>query len=145
MRGKRFCPICGNKVNYRNKTYCSNKCQLEMQSKEFIKRWLRGEETGMRGSYQLSTSIREYLLKLSSYKCSKCDWGETNPFSKSIPLEIEHIDGNYTNNIPENLIVLCPNCHSLTKTYKGANKGNGRTSRKKYYKPQRESAFTSGS
>lgn len=30
--------------------------------------------------------------------------------------------------------VYCNNkCHSLTPTYKGANKGNGRKSRKKYY------------
>ncbi len=33
----------------------------------------------------------------------------------------------------KNLTLLCPNCHSLTKTYKGANKGGGRTYRKKYY------------
>ena len=25
--------------------------------------------------------------------------------------------------------LLCPNCHSLTSTYKGANKGNGRVGR----------------
>ena len=30
---------------------------------------------------------------------------------------------DYTNNKEENLIILCPNCHSLTKTYRGANKG----------------------
>ena len=31
-----------------------------------------------------------------------------------------------------NLIALCPNCHYLTATYKGANKGYGRKIRKKY-------------
>lgn len=39
---------------------------------------------------------------------------------------MEHIVGDYTNNSEENLILLCPNCHSLTATYKGANKGHGR-------------------
>lgn len=34
------------------------------------------------------------------------------------------------NNKEENLLLLCPNCHSLTSTYKGANKGNGRPGRK---------------
>ena len=38
----------------------------------------------------------------------------------------QHIDGNSKNNKEENLTLLCPNCHSLTKTYKGANRGNGR-------------------
>jgi predicted HNH restriction endonuclease len=47
-------------------------------------------------------------------------------------LEIEHIDGNFENNAEENLELLCPNCHSLTSTYKGANKGSGRKERKKY-------------
>lgn len=59
-------------------------------------------------------------------------WGEKNPFTGNIPLEIEHLDGDYTNNKEENLAVLCPNCHSLTSTYKGTNKGNGRKERSKY-------------
>jgi len=48
-------------------------------------------------------------------------------------MEIEHIDGNYLNNKENNLTVLCPNCHSLTSTYKGTNK-NGRKTRNKYSK-----------
>ena len=60
-----------------------------------------------------------------------CGWGVVNTYSNMIPLEIEHIDGNYLNNSEENLILLCPNCHSLTATYKGANK-NGRKSRRHY-------------
>ena len=32
----------------------------------------------------------------------------------------------------ENLILLCPNCHSLTATYKGANLNKGRKARSKY-------------
>lgn len=43
-----------------------------------------------------------------------------------IPLEIDHIDGNSENNSEENLRLICPNCHSLTATYKGANRGKGR-------------------
>lgn len=42
-----------------------------------------------------------------------------------MPLEVEHIDGDSTNNKEYNLTLLCPNCHSLTKTYRGLNKGNG--------------------
>ena len=32
----------------------------------------------------------------------------------------------------KNLELLCPNCHSLTATYKAANMGSGRKDRKKY-------------
>ena len=56
-----------------------------------------------------------------------------NLFTKKIPLEVEHIDGNSQNNKEENLTLLCPSCHSLTKTYKGANKGKGRKHRRSRY------------
>ena len=65
-------------------------------------------------------------------RCINCE-KEINKYTGNIPLEVEHIDGNYKNNKEENLILLCPNCHSLTSTYKGANLNNGRKSRNKYY------------
>jgi len=37
------------------------------------------------------------------------------------------------NNKIENLEIICPNCHSLTDSYKGANKKEGRP-RSKYYR-----------
>ena len=76
--------------------------------------------------------IKTYLLKKCNNKCSKCGWGEKNIYTNNIPLEVEHMDGNYLNNLESNLILLCPNCHSLTQTYKGANRNNGRAQRKKY-------------
>jgi 5-methylcytosine-specific restriction endonuclease McrA len=48
-------------------------------------------------------------------------------------MDLEHIDGNSLNNNLENLSLICPNCHSQTATYKGANKGNGRYYRKIRY------------
>ena len=86
----------------------------------------------MKGKYQISNYVRRYLYQKYEGKCAKCGWNEINPFSNIVPLEIEHIDGNYLNNSESNLTLLCPNCHSLTATYKGANKGNGRKERKKY-------------
>ena len=87
----------------------------------------------MRGEYQISMHIKTYLFKKYDNKCSKCGWSQINPYTNSIPLEIEHIDGNYRNNKEENLRLLCPNCHSLTETYKGANIHKGRKSRNRYY------------
>jgi 5-methylcytosine-specific restriction endonuclease McrA len=34
-----------------------------------------------------------------------------------LSLQLDHIDGNYRNNLPENLRMLCPNCHTQTDTY----------------------------
>ena len=78
--------------------------------------------------------IKTYLFKKYNSKCANCGWGEVNKYTGNIPLEVEHIDGNYKNNKEENLILLCPNCHSLTSRYKGANLNKGRKSRNKYYK-----------
>jgi hypothetical protein len=37
-------------------------------------------------------------LEKSNYKCEKCGWGEINPFTNTLPLEIHHLDGDYRNN-----------------------------------------------
>lgn len=126
------CINCNNLIKNRNK-YCSIKCQKEYEYKKFIKKWKTGKESGIRGDYQISMHIKRYLFNKYNNKCVKCGWGELNKYTGNIPLEVEHIDGNYENNQEDNLILLCPNCHSLTSTYKGANVNNGRKSRHKYY------------
>ena len=50
--------------------------------------------------------------------CCKLDTSMDQP----IPLELDHIDGNHQNNALDNLRLLCPNCHSLTPTFRGKNK-----------------------
>ena len=126
------CLNCNKLIKNKNK-YCNNKCQKEYEYKQYINKWKEGEELGIRGEYQISMHIKKYLLKKYNNKCTKCGWSEKNLFTNIIPLEVEHIDGNYKNNSEENLILLCPSCHSLTATYKGANvKNGGRRARSKY-------------
>ena len=126
-----YCRNCGKLIKNKN-SYCNNRCQIDYEYKVYIKNWQSGIENGMKGKYQVSNHIRHYLCDKYNNKCAKCGWNMVNPFTGICPLEIEHIDGNYMNNSESNLILLCPNCHSLTATYKGANKGNGRKDRKKY-------------
>ena len=126
-----YCKNCGNMLNA-GKYYCNNFCQKEYEYRKYIDSWKKGLQNGMKGKYQISNHIRRYLLQKYSNRCSRCGWGEVNPYSGLVPLEIEHIEGNYQNNTETNLILLCPNCHSLTSTYKGANLGKGRKARKKY-------------
>ena len=127
------CLNCNEEIKKSNK-YCSNICQKEYEYKRYIKDWKSNKVTGLKGEYQISNHIKTYLFNKHNNKCARCGWGEKNEFTGKIPLEVEHIDGNYMNNSENNLILLCPNCHSLTSTYKGANLNNGRKARKKYSK-----------
>ena len=62
-------------------------------------------------------TIKKYLINHFGviYKCVLCGLKEWK--KKAIVLEIDHIDGNRTNNSIDNLRLLCPNCHSQTSTY----------------------------
>lgn len=124
------CINCGKDLHKGTK-YCSNKCQNDYIYKNYIQRWQNGTETGLKGEYQISNHLRRYLFEKNNNKCELCGWGEINPFSNTIPLEVHHIDGDYTNNKESNLQLLCPNCHSLTETTKS--RGKGHKGRKKYY------------
>lgn len=129
---KHCCLFCGKEIDCKKK-FCSNKHQADYKHREYIQRWKDGGEDGLVGAYGISNHIRNYLLEKNNYKCEICGWGEINTFTNTVPLEVHHIDGNYTNNKEENLQVLCPNCHSLTETHKSHNK-IGRSKRYKYYK-----------
>ena len=127
----RKCSICKKNISlYNNKSGlcfdCFTKKRKEEYYNNYIKRWKDGLENGLRGKITISHLIRKYLFEKYNNKCSECGWNEINKYTNNIPLEVEHEDGDYKNNKEENLKLLCPNCHSLTKTYKGANKGNGR-------------------
>lgn len=56
-----------------------------------------------------------------TYCCNTCRINKWN--QKMITLQVHHLDGNSLNNQRENVIFLCPNCHSQTENYSGkANK-----------------------
>lgn len=119
----KICINCGSEYFGKGNKYCTYKCQQDFQYKERVKIWLNGGHNGVKGKNSTCRWIKKYLINTNGEKCSKCGWCE---FTNNIPIELEHIDGDFTNNDINNLILLCPNCHSLTSTYKGANRGSGR-------------------
>lgn len=123
-----YCLNCGKELKNHKHKFCDGHCQQEFQYKEYIKKWKNGEVDGLRGEYQVSIYIQRYVKEKYGNKCCECGWDKINPVTGNSPLEIHHIDGDYKNNSEDNLILLCPNCHSLTKNYKALNK-NGRKER----------------
>ena len=67
-------------------------------------------------------SKRKRVLIEQDFKCNNCKidtW-----FGKPLTLELDHIDGDHHNDTRSNLVALCPNCHSLTETWRGRNRKN---------------------
>lgn len=106
--------------------YCSVQCQQDLVHTNWIFRWKSGLEDGRSGLVKVSSHIRRYLFEKYNNQCVRCGWSQVNPKSGKIPLEINHINGDWKDNSESNLELVCPNCHSLEPTHKALNKGNGR-------------------
>ena len=63
---------------------------------------------------------RRRVLDEQKHCCNVCGLSEWQ--GKKLSLELEHKDGNHMNDTRDNLEGLCPNCHSLTDTWRGKNK-----------------------
>lgn len=125
------CPVC--KKNFKpwstKAIYCSNKCQQEERYQERLA--LVKEKDDWSYGWNTSYRIRSALIRERGIRCQIC--GITKWNNQTVPLVMDHIDGNSNNWKDKNLRLICGNCDMQLPTYKSKNRGNGRHERKQRY------------
>jgi 5-methylcytosine-specific restriction endonuclease McrA len=76
-------------------------------------------------------TIKKFIEDRDGHQCTICHRIEWQ--GQPIPLVMDHIDGNASNDAPDNLRLICGNCDMQLPTYKSKNRGKGRHSRKIRY------------
>lgn len=82
--------------------------------------WNKEKQLKDWSEYTKSSSIRKNLIKERGNTCESCKLTEW--LKIPIPLELHHKDGDRTNNVVDNLQLLCCNCHAQTDTWRRWNR-----------------------
>ena len=145
------CPKCNNDFDsyskWGEKKFCSRSCansrSFTEESKKKKSKALKGKPNpfSIKDREAWTNKIRETALQKyldtpfdelgmenrrrrvfeeQDFCCANCGISEWQ--GHKISLELEHKDGNRQNNQRDNLEGLCPNCHSITETWRGRNK-----------------------
>jgi hypothetical protein len=126
--GKKDCLVCGTTTT--NEKFCCREC---FHKYHWIEKVKKIEETGKLipvdyGIYNYNPGVsKRYLAEKRGRKCEIC--GEEHWCGQPIPLVLDHISGDSTDDRLDNLRLVCGNCNMLLPTFAGRNRGHGRTGR----------------
>lgn len=108
------CLRCGAEKAWRHSyinKFCSNRCQQDYRWEHETKP--RIEE----GGCSEPQTLKKYLVEKFEEQCFECGQGP-EWMGKPLSLQVDHINGDSDNNMPANLRLLCPNCHTQQPTSK---------------------------
>jgi hypothetical protein len=78
----------------------------------------RNKKLFYEGKITTREALKKQLIEEHGEQCDFCGISSTWQ-GQYLSLQVDHIDGNSKNNLPSNLRLLCPNCHSQTETFSG--------------------------
>lgn len=146
------CRRCGSTERAgrrRQGPYCSWVCFNEdryLRTGSFAKwlaGWQGGEISGTTKDGRPDFRVRQALVFLRGQQCEQCGWDKVNPVSGRVPLHVDHVTGDRSRNRPEDVRLLCPNCHSLTPNYQHLNNPDVAPIRKQPSRRYRETWLSS--
>ena len=124
MKRESSCLFCNKNFVYETSSskgkFCNNKCQAEYRFEKITANKINENKC------REPITLKNFLTKTIGYKCALCEISKWK--GKLLSLHLDHIDGNSDNNLPNNIRLLCPNCHSQTETFCGRNKKNSKRS-----------------
>ncbi len=127
------CLNCNKDIAYRHYSnlhkFCNHDCQGSYRAKVLLEKY---KADFVQGKVSNRPRLKQILTEDRGYKCEVCNIDSWN--GKKIVLQVDHIDGHSENNMPSNLRLICPNCHSQTDSFAGANRGKGRWSKEGWVK-----------
>jgi hypothetical protein len=111
------CLHCSVEMKYNHGTtnkFCSIGCNFKYQWEKVS---IPKIESGQGGN------LKRYLKELYGDKCAEC--GQEGTWNnKPLVLQLDHMDGDSDNNYPQNLRLICPNCHTQTENFGSKGKGS---------------------
>lgn len=121
------CLWCGKEINNRKiRVYCSHECRINFNLDKSFKKIKDGT---YKRTWSGNPLLKKFLIKERGYRCEECG-GETWR-GKPIPLNVHHVDGDASNNYPDNIKLLCLNCHGITNNF--GSKNRNKSTRKYRY------------
>ena len=105
-------PVGGNYVNMKRNLH-----RLRVNTDHWTGQgWSKGQQLKNYTEYTRVRALKKHLVTKRGHHCEECENEEWR--GQPITLEVDHIDGDNTNNTDGNLKLLCPNCHSQTPTWR---------------------------